>query len=92
MEQRVCSYCGNSIEPGTGMMFVKKDGTVYYFDERRCKLSLLKFGRLARKFKWTKHYPRAGHKEAQLAAMTAAAQAVTEKKGGGGRGGGGGKK
>lgn len=76
MEQRVCSFCGEPIEPGTGKMFVKKDGTVYYFDRRRCEVSLLKFGRLSRKFKWTRHYPRGGAKaaEAVLAAQAAAAE------------------
>ena len=27
-ERRVCSFSGEEIEPGTGMMFVRKDGTV----------------------------------------------------------------
>ena len=28
-EIRKCSFCGQDIEPGTGKMYVKKDGTVY---------------------------------------------------------------
>ena len=72
-EQRVCSFCGEPLEPGTGMMFVKRDGSTYYFDRRRCQRSLLDFGRLARKFKWTKHYPRGG---AAAAAAALEAQAV----------------
>lgn len=73
MEQRVCSFCGQPIEPGSGTMFIKKDGSVYYFDKRRCEVSLLKFGRMARKFKWTKHYPRGG---AAAAAAALEAQRV----------------
>lgn len=67
VEQRVCSFCGNPIEPGTGLMFVKKDGSVYHFDRFRCKASLLTKGRLARRFKWTRHYPRGGEKATQEA-------------------------
>lgn len=80
VEQRVCSFCGYPLEPGSGTMFIKKDGSVYYFDKRRCQVSLLKQGRLARRIKWTRHYPRAGQQaalEAQaVAAEVAKAQAA----------------
>lgn len=84
MEQRVCSFCGYPIEPGTGKMFVKKDGSVYYFDRRRCQVSLLKFERLPRKFKWTKHYPRGGEKatQAALEAQAVAAEVAKAEAGG----------
>ena len=65
MEQRVCNFCGQPLEPGTGMMFIKKDGSVYYFDRQRCQTSLLYQHRLGRRFKWTKHYPRGGAKAAE---------------------------
>lgn len=65
MEQRVCSFCGHALEPGTGMMFIKKDGSVYYFDRRRCERSLLDFHRLNRRTKWTRHYPRGGAAKAE---------------------------
>lgn len=76
MEQRICSFCGVSIEPGTGLMFIKRDGSVYYFDRRRCKQSLLEFGRLPRKFKWTKAHTKGG---AKAVAAAAAARAATPK-------------
>jgi large subunit ribosomal protein L24e len=72
-EQRVCSFCGEPLEPGTGTMYVKRDGTVYYFDRRKCQVSLLSQHRLARRFKWTRHYPRGG---AKAAAEALEAQAV----------------
>lgn len=78
-EQRVCTYCGNPLEPGTGSMFVKRDGSVYYFDQRRCHQALLKFGRLARNIKWTKHYPRGGAKAAEEAIAAAAVAAEVTK-------------
>lgn len=67
MEQRVCSFCGSPLEPGTGLMFIKKDGTVYYFNSKRCQTSLLKQGRLARRIKWTRHYPRGAKSEIEVA-------------------------
>lgn len=80
VEQRVCSFCGYPLEPGSGTMFIKKDGSVYYFDKRRCQVSLLKHGRLSRHVKWTRHYPRVGGQaalEAQaVAAEVAKAQAA----------------
>ena len=65
MEQRVCSYCGNPLEPGTGKMFVRRDGTVLLFDRKRCQVSMLKHGRVARYVKWTRHYPRGGAEETE---------------------------
>jgi large subunit ribosomal protein L24e len=33
-ERRVCNFTHEEIEPGTGMMFVKRDGSVFYFKDR----------------------------------------------------------
>jgi len=35
-------------------MYVKVDGTVYWFCSSKCRKSMLVFGRDARKLKWTK--------------------------------------
>lgn len=35
VEEKKCSFCGKVIEPGTGKMFVKKDGTVLNFDTNK---------------------------------------------------------
>lgn len=51
-----CSFCGRELARGTGKMFVKKDGTVYWFDSLKCEKNLLKLGRTAAKFKWTESY------------------------------------
>ncbi len=56
MEKRVCSFCGEEIEPGTGKMFVKRDGKVLYFCSRKCEKNMLELGRNPRKLKWTKYY------------------------------------
>ncbi len=58
MEKRVCSFCGYEIEPGTGKMYVRRDGRVFYFCSGKCEKNMLKLKRKARKLKWTKHYSR----------------------------------
>ena len=54
--RRVCSFCGDDIEPGTGKMFVKKDGTIFYFCSSKCEKNQLRLGRVPRRVKWTKRY------------------------------------
>lgn len=48
-----CSFCGKTIEPGTGLMFVEKTGKVFYFDSKKCEKNLFKLGRDNRRFKWS---------------------------------------
>ncbi len=40
-----CTFCGNEIELGTGKMYVKKDGKIFYFDKRKCEKNMMKLGR-----------------------------------------------
>ncbi|MDH7517574.1 MAG: 50S ribosomal protein L24e [Candidatus Thermoplasmatota archaeon] len=56
VERRKCSFCGNEIEPGTGKMFVKKDGTVLYFCKSKCQINMLDLNRIPRRVKWTKSH------------------------------------
>ena len=56
VEKRNCSFCGEDIEPGTGKMFVKKDGTVYTFCSNKCKKNRIDIGRVPRRTKWTVRY------------------------------------
>ena len=51
-----CSFCGHTIEPGTGMVFVRTNKSVLRFCSRKCRVSMLVFKRDPRKFKWTKKY------------------------------------
>ncbi|GAB6285541.1 MAG: 50S ribosomal protein L24e [Methanoregula sp.] len=52
VEQRTCSFCGSPVEPGTGKMFVKKDGTIFYFCSSKCQNNH-KLGRVPRRVEWT---------------------------------------
>lgn len=49
-----CSFCGKSINPGTGKMFVKKDGTVFHFCSSKCQNAQNKRKYKARVTPWTK--------------------------------------
>ncbi len=53
---RKCSFCGERIEPGTGMMYVKNDGTILWFCSSKCKKNMLKLRRNPKKMKWTAKY------------------------------------
>ncbi|MDP6626899.1 MAG: 50S ribosomal protein L24e [Methanopyri archaeon] len=48
-----CSFCGKEIEPGSGMMYVKDDGTILYFCSSKCDNNLLNLSRVPRRVKWT---------------------------------------
>ena len=47
-----CSFCKAEIRPGTGKMFVKRDGSVLFFCSSKCEKNMLKLGRKSRKVKW----------------------------------------
>ncbi len=51
-----CSFCGRDIPKGTGKLFVKKEGTAFYFCSNKCEKNLLKLKRSRRKTKWTERY------------------------------------
>ncbi|RLF90485.1 50S ribosomal protein L24e [Thermococci archaeon] len=53
---RNCSFCGRELKPGTGSMFVRRDGTILYFCSSKCEKNMLKLGRNPRKVKWTIKY------------------------------------
>jgi large subunit ribosomal protein L24e len=62
VERRICSFSGDEIEPGTGMMYVKKDGSVLWFKNSKARKNMMQLRRNARKVKWTRHYVKGGIK------------------------------
>jgi len=48
-----CSFCGKDLRPGSGKMFVKNDGTIFYFDNSKCEKNYF-MGKEAKKRKWTR--------------------------------------
>jgi large subunit ribosomal protein L24e len=56
VERRVCSFCGNEIEPGTGKMYVKKDASIFFFCSNKCQKNMIKLKRVPRRVRWTKKF------------------------------------
>ncbi len=48
-----CTFCGAAIEQGTGKMYIKKDGTVLYFESSKCQRNMVELGRINRYVGWT---------------------------------------
>jgi len=65
VEQKICSFCGGSIEPGTGRLYVRKDGVTYNFCSSKCFKNLVVMKRLPRETEWTAAYKR--EKDTRLA-------------------------
>lgn len=53
---RKCSFCGSEFPGGTGMMYVRNDGSILWFCSSKCRKNSLKLGRDARKLKWTAYF------------------------------------
>ncbi|MGQ9461147.1 MAG: 50S ribosomal protein L24e [Candidatus Bathyarchaeaceae archaeon] len=53
---RLCSFCGHEFPHGTGIMYVRNDGTILWFCSNKCRKSSLKLKRDARKVRWTKYF------------------------------------
>lgn len=53
MRERICDFSGKKIEPGTGIMLVKSDGTVLNFKDSKAEKSY-KQGKDPRDVEWTK--------------------------------------
>jgi large subunit ribosomal protein L24e len=77
VERRVCTFCGIDIEPGTGRMYIKKDGVIYQFCSSKCFKNMVELGRVPRRTTWTRYYDR--EKQVRLKATEAAAPAKKRK-------------
>ena len=59
-ERRICSFSGDEIEPGTGMMFVRRDGSIMWFKNSKARKNMVKLRRNSRKVKGTRHFGTGG--------------------------------
>ena len=48
-----CSFSGKEIPPGKGIMYVKSDGKVLYFIDRKAEKNMLHLGRKPQNVRWT---------------------------------------
>ncbi len=51
-----CTFSGETIKPGTGMMYVLKDGKVLWFKNSKCMKNHLKLKRKPMNTRWTQEY------------------------------------
>jgi len=54
-----CTFCQKKIEPGTGKMYVKSDGKIFYFCRMKCEKNMIKLRRKPRFTRWTKEFSKA---------------------------------
>jgi large subunit ribosomal protein L24e len=52
--KRQCSFCAGEIEPGTGLLFVKRDGSTFHFCSGSCRKQQLVLGRVGHRVRWTR--------------------------------------
>ena len=52
----ICSFCKNTILPGTGKMYVFATGKILYFCSKKCQKNQLQLHRKPSHLKWTKAY------------------------------------
>lgn len=71
------SFSGKEIPPGTGIMYVKKDGKILYFLNKKEEKNMLKLGRKPRRTKWTAEY--ADEKQQRKAAAEHQKEAAKKK-------------
>ncbi len=50
-----CSFSNEEIPKGTGLIYVRKDGTVLFFKNQKSKRNMLGLGRVGKKVKWTSY-------------------------------------
>ena len=60
-----CGFCGEEIAPGTGKLYITKDGTVHPYCSNKCEKNAHKLKRARARVKWTAEYRRA--KKSRLA-------------------------
>jgi len=75
---RTCDYCGAEIEPGTGTMFVRTDGSTVHYCSAKCEKNA-DLGREPRDVEWTEEGQVQTGAEAEAAAEAAEAAETEEE-------------
>ncbi|MBN1792827.1 50S ribosomal protein L24e [Candidatus Woesearchaeota archaeon] len=60
-----CDFCKGTIEPGTGKLYIKKDGKMIYFCSTKCEKNMLKLGRKPRNVRWTGEFAHTKKKDSK---------------------------
>jgi len=67
VKKYTCTFCGTDIEPGTGSVYVKNDGSLFYLCSSKCRRNQTQLKRTARRLKWTEVYEERLRRRAQAA-------------------------
>lgn len=51
-----CSFCGREFLHGSGVLYVRRDGTLQWLCSRRCRVYLTRYKRDPRRVRWTEYY------------------------------------
>ncbi|MCP3686422.1 MAG: 50S ribosomal protein L24e [bacterium] len=54
-----CSFCGKNFDKGTGIMYVKKTGKIFYFCSSKCEKIQIIRGKKPRTTLWTQEFIKA---------------------------------
>jgi len=49
-----CAFCGREVRLGSGILFVRNDGSTRSYCSSKCRINELKLGRDPRKLKWAR--------------------------------------
>ncbi|HZW85341.1 MAG TPA: 50S ribosomal protein L24e [Nitrososphaerales archaeon] len=49
-----CAFCGKDVRLGSGILFVKNDGSTNSYCSSKCRVNHLKLRRDSRKLKWAR--------------------------------------
>lgn len=55
-----CAFCGKQIEPGTGMLYVRRDGSTHNFCSHKCRVNMTQLKRVPRRVRWSGNYVKTG--------------------------------
>ena len=47
-----CSFCNSEMEPGTGKLYIRKQGKQFFFCSSKCEKNMIKLKRNPKKIKW----------------------------------------
>ncbi|MDD5417459.1 MAG: 50S ribosomal protein L24e [Candidatus Nanoarchaeia archaeon] len=47
-----CSMCSKEIEPGTGLLLIRKDAKKFWFCSSKCEKNMFKLNRDPKKLEW----------------------------------------
>ncbi len=65
VKKYTCSFCGADVEPGTGSIYVRNDGSLLYLCSSKCRRNQIYLKRRARRLKWTEVYEERIRRRAQ---------------------------